>query len=261
MLFKFNLSPKPIERNWWQATKNEALFRWKIILLKSFNTNEHQCNFIQNNSTLFWCFTLLVAFAYEQFSFLFTLKKEEFINRATLNLSARYETGSLYITSEKGLADHQTLQHAVLSRWSFATSTTHRPKPLSMTATLFFIKKNYKSMKFKSMKWSYLDRRQCVWTLSRYKIPARRKFFCFAYPDFFTPTKRTLNNFMGRRFNAECVAFLFIFSSDVNNDFPPFQWNIILVMETSFKVVRSSLEKKSELSFFSYGNILLILFF
>lgn len=98
-------------------------------------------------------FYLVEAFAYEQFSFLFTLKKEEFINRATLNLSARDETGSLYITSEKGLADRQSLQHAgrsplIARRFDDTSLETSEHDD----GSLFLHEKSYESMKFKSMK-------------------------------------------------------------------------------------------------------------
>lgn len=184
---------------------------WGIIslensLLKSFNTNEHPCNFIQNNSTLFRCFTLLVAFAYEQFSFLFTLKKEEFINRATLNLSARWNRKFVhYRVFTRGF---QTVRCFHCSSSNCCRTHLMMSNPWAWRRSFFV--HNYKSMKFKSMIWSYLFRRLCVDSVfelfpSHYKIPSwtkKAEILLFRVSGFF-PSKRTLNNFMGRRFNVD----------------------------------------------------------
>jgi hypothetical protein len=144
----------------------------------------------------------LLAFAYEQFSFLFTLKKE-FINRASLNLSARDETGSLYITTvlfiwSRGLQTNNMMIHCPLSwritfsSYAFLIKRHHGLQPLhpSMTAEVFH--KNYESMKFKSMKCDHISFVASVHELFPFALQnsttagrKKRKFFCFAYPDFF----------------------------------------------------------------------------
>lgn len=201
---------------------SEQNFIWLKLFLKSFNTNMRPSNFIQNNSTLFWCFTLLVvtAFAYEQFSFLFTLKKS--LSTERLLICPRDETGSLYITRvfmwRRGL---QTVRRFCMPSTRMVKNLVARifndiAFETSEHDDVFFLSvvhKTYRSMKFKSMKWSYLTRRrrQCVWTLSialqnSKVLDVKAEILLSRVSGFFPPSERTLNNFMGRRFNVECVA-------------------------------------------------------
>lgn len=88
-------------------------------------------NFIQNNSTLFRCFTLL-KLLHRWTIFIFIHTKKEFINRATLNLSARWNRKFVHYPrtrEKKGIADRcrrissKFIQHVghILSKfWSYA---------------------------------------------------------------------------------------------------------------------------------------------
>lgn len=215
LLFETNLSEWPIEWNWCHQLRTKYYFA-ENLFWKIFNTNVRPRNFIQNNSTLFWCFTLSkLLHICEQFSFLFTLKKS--LSTERLLICPRDETGSLYITRaqtrRRGLqttaATRINIHSALLSPlvtefWSYAFCSWTSEHDGDV-----FVRKNYKSMKFKSMKWSYLSR----WTVvvgvhelfpsalqnsdekSGNSFVSRIRIFEF----FFLHRERTLNNFMGRR--------------------------------------------------------------
>lgn len=92
-----NLSPKPIECNWWNSTQNRTKVQLKSNFRKVLTLMCVQCNFIQNNSTLFWRFTLYSFCIWTIFIFIHT-KKEKSLSTERLLICPRDETGSLYIT-------------------------------------------------------------------------------------------------------------------------------------------------------------------
>lgn len=113
----------------------------------------------QNNSTLFWRFTLLkLLHMWTVFIFIHTKKKS--LSTERLLICPRDETGSLYITRVFGTVrcfcmPSTTVCQIVIARISVMPN-------LWAWRRSFFVH-NYKSMKFKSMKWwSYLARRLCV---------------------------------------------------------------------------------------------------
>lgn len=154
-------------------------------------------------------FHLAVAFAYERFSFLFTLAPRRVYQpsqRPLLICPMKPEVCTLPARNKR--RGFETIRCFAWKSWSrglFSGSGAGLEPRERDGSHKITIPSN-------SNQWNdhiSPPSNQCVFELfpSHYKIPKcwtkKRKFFCFAYPDFFQ-SKRTLNNFMGRRFNAEC---------------------------------------------------------
>lgn len=151
-------------------------------------------------------FHLAVAFAYERFSFLFTLAPRRVYQPSQRPLLICPMKPEVCTLPAEGIWDHQMLCMKIVIAWTLRRGSGAGLESASVTA---LIKLRFRQIQINEMIISLLRPTSSVFELfpSHYKIPKcwtkKRKFFCFAYPDFFQ-SKRTLNNFMGRRFNAEC---------------------------------------------------------
>lgn len=185
---------------------------------KSFNTNVRSRKFIQKNSSLFWCFTLLyLLHMWTIFNFIHTEK--EFINRATLNLSARWNRKFVHYPrarEKKGIAE------SFVAAAHFVVRISER----NLWAWRAFCVKNYKSMKFKSMMIISLSldaRRQCIWTLSiqHYKIPTKKSGNSFVlririFQSFFFPSRTNSKKIL---WVVEFFIYIHFATRCFNNDF------------------------------------------
>lgn len=183
------------------SSKNEKSFWWNISE-KSLNTNVRPRNFIQNNSTLFRCFTLLkLLHRWTIFIFVHTKKS---LSTERLLICPRDETGSLYITrvqeKRRGLqtvvvSSHQNSSNTLVTFWLNSDHTHLAAEPLTMTTAFLFIKitnlwnsnqwNDHISLAGRSVGRSLLV---CMNSFHRhYKIPAKKaEILLFGVSGFFS---------------------------------------------------------------------------